>query len=282
MSAPFTGGAVDLAALAQRRELAEADFVPFIEVSERDIEAQAFERSTQVPVVLMVGSARSPESEELKQELRLLSDAQRNFLVAYLEADSHPQLAQMLGVRALPTVVALAAGRPVTNFEGNPGAEQLRQWVEALVAQLGPQLSGLSDGEPAPDPRFAAAEAALQAGDFAAAERVYDEILAEDPSNAAAKQAKATVTVVKRLDPQNLTSDPVADAAADPADVAKQLIAADAEVVAGNPEAAFDRLLALVKASPQAKSRLLELFSLYDATDPRIIRARSTLASTLF
>ncbi|WP_276907675.1 tetratricopeptide repeat protein [Corynebacterium riegelii] len=285
----FTGGAVDLAALAQqaeaRKELAESTFEPFIEVTERDVEAKAFERSTQIPVVLMVGTARSPESEQLKATLASLAADQREFLVAYVNADAHPQLAQALGVRALPTVVALAAGRPVTNFEGNQPAEQLTQWLQALVQNIGPQLSGLSDEADSTeeaDPRLAQAEAAVQAGDYDAAIAVYDEMLAQDPANAEIKQAKATVAVLKRFNPQVRTSDPIADAAADPTDMAKQLDAADAEVLAGNPEAAFERLLAHVKTSPEAKDRLLELLLLFDANDPLIKRTRTNLASALF
>ncbi|OFT82666.1 tetratricopeptide repeat protein [Corynebacterium sp. HMSC29G08] len=286
----FTSGAVDLAALAQqaeaRKELAESEFEPFIEVTERDVEAKAFERSTQIPVVLMVGTARSPESEQLKATLASLAAGQREFLVAYVNADAHPQLAQALGVRALPTVVALAAGRPVTNFEGNQPAEQLTQWLQALVQNIGPQLSGLaeesSEGEPETDPRLAQAEAAVQAGDYDAAIAVYGEMLAQDPANAEVKQAKATVAVLKRFNPQARTSDAIADAAADPTDMAKQLDAADAEVLAGNPEAAFERLLGHVKTSSEAKDRLLELLLLFDANDPLIKRTRTNLASALF
>ncbi|WP_066527388.1 tetratricopeptide repeat protein [Corynebacterium bouchesdurhonense] len=292
----FTGGAVDLAALAQqaqaRREMEGTAFEPFITVSERDVEAKAFERSMQVPVVLLVGSSRSAESEALKATLQQLAQGQREFLVAYLDADASPQLAQALGVRAVPTAVALAAGRPVTSFEGNQPEEQLRQWVDALVSQIGPQLQGLGTEEPegaaggegaqAGDPRLDAAEAALAAGDYDAAAAAYDDILAADPQNAEVKQAKATVAVIKRLDPLSRSTDPIQDAAADPQDVAKQLAAADAEVVAGAPELAFDRLLALVKAHPEAKARLIELFGLFDPADPRVIAARTKLASALF
>lgn len=283
----FTGGAVDLGALAQqaeaRREMESGEFEPFIEVSERDIEAKAFERSNQLPVVLMIGSSRSEEAEALKATLRSLAAGQRAFVVAHLDVDAHPQLAQALGVRAVPTVVALAGGRPVTNFEGNQPAEQVRAWVESLVQNVGAQLPGIGDGEPAAeDPRFDAAVAALNAGDFDTATAIYDEMLADDPANPDIKQAKATVTVLKRLDPANRTSDPIADADADPADVAKQLDAADAEVVAGAPERAFDRLLALVKTAPEAKARLLELFGLFEPSDPRVIEARTKLASALF
>ena len=49
-----------------------------------------------------------------------------------------------------------------------------------------------------------------------------------------------------------------------------------------DPEAAFDGLLALVKSEPRAKERLLELLALLEPADPRVIAARTRLASSLF
>lgn len=281
MAQDFTGGAIDLGALAQQRESqreAGAGFQPFVTVDETTIEAQAFQRSLEVPVVLLIGTARSADSESLKAAFERLAAGQRAFMVAYVDADATPQVAQMLGVRVLPTVVALAAGRPVTDFEGNQPDDQLEQWVGALVSQLGPQLQGLRDDDaspdpqPAEDPRLDRATAALNAGDFDAATAVYDEILAEDPANAEIKQAKATVVVLKRVEAQ-----------AEPADeVERQLQLADRQFVAGDPEAAFDGLLALVESEPRAKERLLELLALLEPADPRVIAARTRLASSLF
>ena len=52
--------------------------------------------------------------------------------------------------------------------------------------------------------------------------------------------------------------------------------------VQDDPEAAFDRLLGMVKAEPRAKERLLELLKLLEPSDPRVIAARTRLASALF
>ena len=287
----FGPGAVDLNKLVEQKEaqqqLKEGGFEPFIIVDEKDIEARAFQRSVQVPVVLMFGTQRSEDSETLKETFKTLAANQRKFMVAYVDADATPQVAQMFGLRALPTVVALAAGQPVTNFEGNQPVEQLKQWVEALVTNVGPQLQGLSEEPEAEevaseDPRLDEATAALNRGDFDAATAIYDAILAEEPDNQPVKQAKATVAVLRRLDPQNRTTDPIAEAEQAPDDVEKQLVAADAEVVAGAPEKAFDRLLRYVKTAPEAKERLLELFTLFAPDDPRVIQARTNLASALF
>ena len=287
----FGPGAVDLNKLVEQKEaqqqLKEGGFEPFITVTEKDIEARVFQRSVQVPVVLMIGTSRSEDSESLKATLQQLAAGQRKFLVAYVDADATPQVAQMFGLRALPTVVALAAGQPVTNFEGNQPADQLKQWVDALVKNVGPQLQGLDDepetDAPEPeDPRLAQATAALNRSDFEGATALYNAILADEPDNQPVKQAKATVAVLQRLDPQRRTTDPIAEAEQDPQDVDKQLVAADAEVVAGAPEKAFERLLRYVKAEPKAKERLLELFTLFEPGDPRVINARTALASALF
>lgn len=272
----FTGGAIDLGALADRNDEAQGGFEPFITVTEANVEKDIFERSMQIPVVLLIGTPRSPDSESLKAQFKKLAAGQRAFLVGYLDADTTPQVAQAMGVRVLPTVVALAGGRPVANFEGNQPADELEQWVGALVSQVGPQLQGLADdttpAEDAEDPRLDRATEALNAGDFDAATAVYDEILADDPTNADIKQAKATVAVLKRVQGQGEPAD----------DVEKLLWMADKEFVAGQPEAAFDRLLEHVKAEPRAKERLLELLTLLEPGDERVIAARTRLASALF
>lgn len=272
----FTGGAIDLGALADRNDEAQGGFEPFITVTEANVEKDIFERSMQIPVVLLIGTPRSPDSESLKAQFAKLSAGQRAFMVGYVDADSTPQVAQAMGVRVLPTVVALAGGRPVANFEGNQPANELEQWVGALVSQVGPQLQGLADdttpAEDTEDPRLDRATEALNAGDFDAATAVYDEILADDPTNADIKQAKATVAVLKRVQGQGEPAD----------DVEKLLWLADKEFVAGQPEAAFDRLLEHVKAEPRAKERLLELLTLLEPGDERVIAARTRLASALF
>jgi len=79
----------------------------------------------------------------------------------------------------------------------------------------------------------------------------------------------------------------ISAANSDPLNVENALSAADMEVAIGSVEPAFIRLLALIKATSgddrsRVKDRLLELFSLVDPADPRVIKARSELANALF
>lgn len=302
----YVSGAIDLGeikARAEAREQAEQNrrqggpaggVETFFTVTPENFENEVVRRSLQVPVVVLVGTPRSPDSEQLKADLAALAaEGGASFLVGYVDADTTPEVAQAFGVSGLPTVIALAAGRPVTNFEGGQPRESVRQWVDALVQQVGAQLPGLDTGEQQQpqeepeDPRLDAATTALNAGDFDAAISMYEDILAGEPGNREITQARDTARLLKRLNPAERTEDPVAAADAAPEDVDRQFDAADAEVVAGAPEKAFDRLISLMmtqagEGKATVRDRLLELFALFDAADPRVVEARTKMASALF
>ena len=301
----YVGGALDLSqvkARAEARQKAQESpqttaggIQPFLTVTEANFDQDVVRRSTEVPVIVLIGTARSTQSEQLKTDLQgLAAQGNRSFLVAYVDADTTPQVAQAFGVKNLPTVVALGAGQPLTNFEGAQPLDALKQWVDALVQNVGPQLKGLQSdaGEPQTqeeeeDPRLQEAEGFLNAGDFDGALKVYNSILEAEPENVQIKQARDTTVLLKRLDPANQTEDPIAAAEGDKGDVDKQMRAADAEVVAGAPEKAFDRLIETMKATAgdekaRVRERLLELFGLFEGNDPRVMEARTKLASALY
>ncbi|MCG7466579.1 tetratricopeptide repeat protein [Corynebacterium sp. ACRPE] len=301
----YVGGALDLSqvkARAEARQKAQESpqanaggIQPFFAVTEANFDQDVVRRSTEVPVVVLIGTARSTQSEQLKTDLAdLAAQGNLSFLVAYVDADATPQVAQAFGVKNLPTVVALGAGQPLTNFEGAQPKEALKQWVDTLVQNVGPQLKGLQGNEASEqpqeeeeDPRLQEAESFLNAGDFDGALNVYNSILESEPDNVQIKQARDTTVLLKRLDPANQTEDPIAAAEGDKGDVDKQMRAADAEVVAGAPEKAFDRLIETMKTTAgdeksRVRERLLELFGLFEGNDPRVLEARTKLASALY
>lgn len=281
---------------AQRPGGAANEVSPVVEVTAQNFEAEVVRRSVQVPIVLQVGSERSDDSESLRRTLgELAREAKLKFIYAHADADKAPEIAQALGVRAVPTVVALAAGRPLTTFQGSQPKEELQRWVDALVSQIGGQLQGLPEGtvpagdapaEPERDPRLVAAEEKLSGGDFDGAIADYDKILASEPRNEEAQQARDAARLLKRQS-ENADGDPIARANEEPGDIDLQFAAADAEVAAGTPERAFDRLLGLIPSlggeeKSKVRERLVELFSLFDAADERVLAARRRLANSLY
>ncbi|WP_241483661.1 tetratricopeptide repeat protein [Rhodococcoides fascians] len=293
-------GAVDLSALKDRPapppaaagEVAEGGLPPIVDVTTATFEDEVLRRSSQVPVVVDLGSARSPQSVSLTRLLgQLALEAGGRWIHARVDVDTNPQIAQAFGVQAIPTVVAVAGGQPLADFQGSQPEDQLRKWIEAIEQATAGKLTGPPGAEPVEDepepedPRLVAAEEALDEGDFDKAIAAYEDIIAAEPANADAKAALRQVKFLARV--QNVDADAVAKADADPADVAARIEAADVELSQQNPEAAFGRLIDGIKRTAgdertQLRTRLLELFELFDAADPVVVAARRKLASALY
>ncbi|MDU0478434.1 tetratricopeptide repeat protein [Staphylococcus chromogenes] len=287
----FVPGAIDLAEVKARAEAKAAatasggaEIPTAITVTQENIETEVVGRSMQVPVIVLIGTARSEDSEALRVNLtNLAAQANRAWIFAYLDADTTPHLAQALGVTGLPTVLALADGRPLADFQGNQPVEALQQWTVAVVKAVAGKLAGLPAGDDAPaeDPRFAPATEALNKGDFDAAIAVYESILAQEPANKEAKAARDNARLLGRLAGADRTVDAVAASDAAPGDVSLAFAAADALIARAEVDAAFDRLIALWPNN-EVRDRLLELFSVFEPGDPRVKLARTKMASKLF
>ncbi|MCZ4080381.1 tetratricopeptide repeat protein [Rhodococcus sp. H36-A4] len=295
-------GAVDLSALKDRpapppaagNDDSSAGLAPIVDVTTANFEAEVLQRSSQVPVIVDLGSARSPQSAALTRQLgQLALEAGGAWVHARVDVDSNPQIAQAFGVKAIPTVIAVAAGQPLADFEGSQPDEQLRKWLEAVEQATAGKLTGplnagddAGEDEPEPeDPRFVAAEEAIDEGDFVAAEAAYQAIIDAEPSNTEALAALRQVRFLARV--QHVDVDAVERADATPSDVTAQIEAADVELSQQKPEAAFARLIAGIKKTAgdertQLRTRLLELFELFDAADPIVVAARRKLASALY
>ncbi|MGY4099793.1 tetratricopeptide repeat protein [Nocardia sp. R16R-3T] len=279
-------GAVDLSSLKQPPAGASGAGGGDFAVSEADFETKVLRRSTQVPVVVVLYSQRSPGSVELVRTLeRLVREDAGAWDLATVEAEANMRIAQAFSVKGIPTVIAVAGGRPLADFEGAQPEPQVRQWLSAVVEAVGGQLEGGEQPQAAEDPRFTAAEAALEHGDLAGAEAAYEAIIAAEPGNEEAKSALRQLRFLSRA--QGVSDTAIATADADPANVDAALDAADVEMLSQQPEASFDRLIAVIKKTAgddrtKARTRLLELFELFDPAEPFVVAARRKLAAALY
>ncbi|MEV4157869.1 tetratricopeptide repeat protein [Nocardia salmonicida] len=287
-------GAVDLSALKQPPAApggaAAAPASGNHTVTEADFEAKVIRRSTQVPVVVALFSQRSAGSVELVRTLeRFNADDGGAWDLAVIEAEANMNIVQALRVQGIPTVIAVAGGQPLADFEGAQPDPQVRQWLDAVMDATAGKLEGDPGAAPVEpeieDPRFVDAEDKLSEGDFAGAEAAYEAIIAEEPGNEEAKAALRQLRFLTRA--QQLDPAVVATADADPANLDAALDAADIEMFEQRPEAAFDRIIAIVKRTAgddrtRARTRLLELFELFDPAEPFVIAARRKLAAALY
>lgn len=257
-----------------------------MEVTEANLEAEVLVRSGEVPVVVLLWTPRSEASAALGDILAELASADGGkWSLALVNVDTTPRVAQMFGVQAVPTVVALAGGQPIASFQGPQPPEQLRRWIDSLLQATAGKLSGGGDEPEQVDPELEAARAHLDNGDFDAALAAYQGILAAKPNDPEATGAIRQITFLQRATTRS--PDAVAAADAAPGDIEAAFAAADVEILQQNVSAAFDRLIGLVKRTAgddrtKVRTRLIELFELFDPTDPEVIAGRRNLANALY
>jgi putative thioredoxin len=286
-------GAVDLSALKQQTAPAgEGDGGAAqpngLEITEANLEAEVLVRSSQIPVVVLLWSPRSEASTQLGDALAQLAVADAGkWSLATVNVDAVPRVAQMFGVQAVPTVVALAAGQPLSSFQGSQPPDQLRRWVDSLLNATAGKLSGAGDGEEPEqvDPELSQAREHLDSGDFDAALKAYQALLDANPNHAEAKGAVRQIGFLQRATSRAPGAIVAADAAPDDIEVA--FAAADVEILQQDVAAAFDRLIALVKQTAgdertKVRTRLIELFDLFDPADPEVVAGRRKLANALY
>ncbi len=299
-------GAVDLSALKARAESAPRRDAPVppaaggagswvLDVTEQSFPSDVIEASKQVLVLVDLWASWCGPCKQLSPMLERLAKAGAGtWILAKVDVDANPRIAQLFAVQSIPTVIAIAAGQPVDAFAGAQPEPQVKQWIAGLLDALRDRLPGIriaeqgTVGEAGTEPedaRFSAAEAALAAGDFELAEKAYQQILAAEPASEQAKIALAQVRFLMRA--ESVGPSAVAKADAAPDDVEAQIAAADAEVAAGTPELAFERLVSAVRRMTgedcdRARAHLVELFELFPPDDPRVTSARRALARALF
>ena len=285
-------GAIDLSALKQPANAAAGGGAAApsggVEVTEANLEAEVLVRSGQVPVVVLLWSPRSDASVQLGDVLANLAATDGGkWSLATVNVDVVPRVAQMFGVQAIPTVVALGGGQPLSSFQGMQPPEQLRGWIDSLLEATAGKLSGAGAGDDPEqvDPELAQARAHLDAGDFDAARAAYQAILDAKPNDPEAKGAVRQIVFLQRASAHR--PDAVAAAEAAPDDIDAVFAAADFEILQQNIAAAFDRLIALFKRKTDddrtaVRTRLIELFDLFDPADPEVIAGRRKLANALY
>ena len=304
-----TAGVVDLSALkkpaaptgpaAPSAGPGAADAAPpapsayVMDVSEAEFQTAVLERSLQVPVVLDLWADWCEPCKQLSPVLeRLAEEFGGRFLLAKVDTDANPRLAQALRVQGIPAVKAVVQGQLIGEFTGVLPEAEVRQWLTELVTMAETEfgMAGPEDAAPLPapplDPLLQAAYEALESDDLDGAARALQNLLADQPAHAEAKVMLSQVELLRRT----ATADPtavLAKAEAAPEDVEAQCAAADVLMAAGQPEEAIALLLNAVRTftgaeRDRARLLLIDYFDVLGNEHPAVPKARQRLAALLF
>jgi putative thioredoxin len=148
-----------------------ADALVF-DVTDADFESTVIARSMEVPVLLDCWAPWCGPCKSLTPILeKVVRDLAGTVLLAKLNSDENPGLAQALRLRSIPHVLLIKEGRVVDQFTGALPEGQVRKFLERHV-------SGLSEAE-------LMRQEAAEAPDTETAEALLHEALQLEPGNAA-------------------------------------------------------------------------------------------------
>jgi len=240
------------------------------------------------------------------------------FILAKLDTEAHPNIAQQLGIRSLPTVKLFKDRQLLNEFMGALPENEVRSFLETHVGPALPADDADADDE-AKDDRVQVAMSLFEQGQSDAAKQMLQAAQAEDPENVEILLALGQVCVStgdvetaqsclkalpedERKSAQALRLAGILEIArdsdtsvtpqalqaqldSDPSSSEVRYNLAIAEALAGNVQTSMDHLLKLVQTDPQyneeaPRAKLLALFNVL-GDDPLVGQYRRKLFALL-
>jgi putative thioredoxin len=154
-----------------------------VEVSAEQFQDQVIAQSQQRPVVVDFWAPWCGPCRSLGPKLEALA-VERNggFLLAKVNTDENPELAQAFQVSGIPAVFAIREGKLIDQFTGVIPNEELQAFIDRLI--------------PSEEEKKVATAHELESQDPKAALKMYRDLLAGDPDNVAIRVGLARMLLM--------------------------------------------------------------------------------------
>jgi putative thioredoxin len=245
---------------------AKAPAGSILDVSEASFDADVMQKSQTTPVVVHFGATWDAASSQLAAILdKLTSEYAGQIVLAKVDGEANPRLAQAFQVQAVPAVYLVIQGQVQPLFQGALPESQVRQVFEQILKvaeQMGLKSENkTAEDEPAEaevapqlDPRLEKAYAAMESQNWDEAIAEFEDLLAKNPADADAKAGVIQAKIMRRTvgkDFQAVISTPIAS-------IEDRILHADMLLLLGEFEKSFNLLIAEIPASDADTKKLLQ------------------------
>ena len=233
-----------------------------MDVVDATFEAEVMARSEQVPVVVDLWAPWCGPCKSLGPILeRVIAGSGGRVVLAKVNIDENPGVAQAFGVQSIPAVFAIHHREVVGSFVGAQGEDAVNEFVTKLV----------------PDDEVDELEQLVATGDEASLRAALE----SRPDHPAAVCALAVLLVERDGDGDRAEATALLDRVPETPETRR--IAAMSRVdLVGDVEGELAGLLGQVRDDDEARQRYLDLLEVMGPDDPRTVRWRQRLTSILF